>query len=152
MMMNKDQVIECIATGAFSGYAPVAPGTAGSLVGIPIWALFTWTLGPFYAAAVAGLIILAIWSADEMALQMDMKDPGCVVIDEIAGMVITLSGISFSVSGVVIGFLLFRVFDVFKPFPAGFLEKRFSGGTGIVLDDIAAGIMANLTLHLILLF
>ncbi|MGD2272190.1 MAG: phosphatidylglycerophosphatase A, partial [Desulfobacterales bacterium] len=78
------------------------------------------------------------------------EDPGCIVIDEIAGMMIVLVGVPLDWSTVVGGFIIFRLLDIIKPFPIRILERRFSGGFGIVVDDVAAGIMANLALRLVI--
>ena len=95
--------------------------------------------------------MLAIWVAQEAERQIKEKDPGCIVIDEIAGMMVTLLGLPFDPLTVVAGFLIFRILDIFKPFPARLLEKTIPGGAGVVLDDIAAGIWGNLVLRVILM-
>ncbi len=76
------------------------------------------------------------------------EDPGFIVIDEIAGMMVTLFGHPFTIGVVLAGFVLFRILDVLKPFPIGFLEARVPGGAGVVVDDVAAGIFGNGILHL----
>lgn len=80
---------------------------------------------------------------------MEIEDPGEIVIDEIAGIIITLAGIPLTVLSVIIGFFLFRFLDILKPFPIRNLEKKLSGGVGIVMDDVAAGVMANIALRII---
>ncbi len=140
-----------VATGGFVGYFPKAPGTMGSLVGL----LFCLALGSlprlWAVAGLALLVIIAVGVAHVAANLVGRKDPACIVIDEIAGMAFALAGINLSAATMVAGFLIFRVFDILKPFPVGWLDKRLSGGWGIVLDDIAAGVMANLVLRLVLL-
>ncbi len=79
------------------------------------------------------------------------KDPGCIVIDEIAGIGVTFLAIPFNIYWAILGFIVFRFFDILKPFPVNYLEKRFTGGLGVVIDDVAAGIMSNIVLQMILL-
>ena len=100
---------------------------------------------------VAALIFFAVWISGQAEKLLGAKDPGCIVIDEIAGMAVTFLGVSFSVPAAIIGFILFRFFDILKPFPVGYMEKRFSGGLGVVMDDVAAGAMSNVALQVILL-
>jgi len=95
-----------------------------------------------------GVTLIAVWSAHVVEQQLQVKDPGCVVIDEIAGMTVTMLGFPFTFGNCLAGFLLFRIFDIIKPPPARQLERRLSGGWGIVMDDIAAGIMANIALRI----
>ena len=94
--------------------------------------------------------MFAVWVAGQAEQLLGAKDPGCIVIDEIAGMAVTFLGVPFSVPAVIIGFVLFRFFDILKPFPVGYMEKRLSGGLGVVMDDVAAGVMSNVALHVIL--
>ena len=140
-----------LSTGFYIGYAPFAPGTLGSFEGL----FFCYLLSkiPLGAALVATLIFiaLAIWIAHEAEKVIASKDPGCIVIDEVAGMMVTLLGLPFTPVVALAGFLLFRVLDVFKPPPIRTVERKMTGGVGIVLDDILAGIIANLILRLILL-
>ncbi len=75
------------------------------------------------------------------------KDPGCIVIDEIAGIMVTLLGFQFHVGSALAGFIIFRFFDILKPFPIGTIDKRLTGGTGIVADDVAAGVLSNIILR-----
>ena len=131
------------------GYSPVAPGTAGSLAAVLIaFALHRFlAFGPLHFAVMAGgLLIPAIWSAHRVALEVERKDPGLVVIDEVVGQWITLAGMTtLGWKSWVAAFLLFRVLDVLKPPPARQFE-RLPGGAGIVLDDVMAGIYGALVL------
>ncbi len=136
-----------IATGGFVGYFPIAPGTMGSLVGLLFCLVFALLPLVWVWVGLFLLVGLAVWSAHLAAGYAGKKDPGWIVIDEIAGMTIALAGINLSLATAGAGFLLFRVFDVFKPFPVGWLDRRLSGGWGIVLDDIAAGLMTNAVLR-----
>lgn len=135
-----------IATLFGVGRFPIASGTAGSAVTLPLAAGLAW-LGPgVYVTASLLIIGVAIWSAESAESHFGLKDPHDVVIDETAGQLVALALVPLTVGWYAAGFLLFRVFDVLKPFPVRQLE-RVRGGAGIVLDDLAAGLYANLILH-----
>jgi phosphatidylglycerophosphatase A len=129
-----------LATWFGCGLVPVAPGTVGSLAAVLLAIPFART-SPWYLL-LAALILTpaAIWSADVTARQLSRKDPGLIVIDEVVGQWITLSGAAhLNWRSLILGFLLFRLFDVWKPFPARRLEA-LPGGLGIVADDMMAGV------------
>lgn len=136
-----------IGTGLGSGYSPVAPGTAGSAVGAVLLFAFAGRDPRVLAVACVMLFFVAVWSAGSVARSLGTKDPGVVVIDEILGMWVSVVGLPLTARNVVIAFFLFRAFDVLKPPPCRALE-RISGGRGIVLDDVMAGVYANLVLRL----
>ena len=147
-MLFRRHVVMCLATGCYVGSIPIAPGTLGSLVGLLVaWGLsfLTW---PLAVAATLGLMLAAVWIAKEAERQLDRKDPGCIVIDEIVGQCITLLSLPLTLGTCAAGFFLFRLFDIAKPPPARYLERRLSGGWGVVMDDVAAGIMAHIVLRL----
>ena len=96
------------------------------------------------------LILLAIWISGAAARRLKRKDPGCIVIDEIAGMVVTFIGLPFTLTTAVLGFILFRILDILKPFPIRMIDQRMSGGLGIVADDVVAGIFANIVTRILL--
>jgi phosphatidylglycerophosphatase A len=138
-----------IATAGFVGFVPVAPGTAGSAVGLFVYGV----LRAFDSSVGEGLAILlslvvGIWSADVVEQQLG-KDPGPVVIDEVLGMLVTLAFLNVTAVGAIVGFILFRVYDVVKPYPAARLEN-LHGGPGIMLDDVVAGIYGHLTMRLLI--
>ena len=141
-----------LATGGFVGNIPVAPGTFGSLLGIPLCYAFSKVGLPLAVSGMLGLIAVAIWIAQLAETITNQKDPGKIVIDEIAGMVVTLIGVPFHLTSVVTGFFIFRALDILKPFPIRLLERRISGGAGVVLDDVAAGIFSNILVRLALYF
>ena len=122
----------------------MAPGTAGAAVGAALfWPLAALSL-PLYAVTVTGVTFLGIWAADVADRSWGTKDDGRIVIDEIAGQLIALApllvlGGSRSLGWIVTGFVAFRVFDVWKPGPARWLEENMPGGAGVVLDDVMAG-------------
>jgi phosphatidylglycerophosphatase A len=144
-----------IATGAGSGYSPIASGTAGAAVGVLLfWPLSALSL-PVYAATVVGSIGLAIWAAERMCRAWGTEDDGRIVSDEIAGQLMTLLplvavGLAGSIGWVVTGFVLFRVYDVWKPGPVRWLEENLPGGFGVVMDDVLAGVFGALTLAALL--
>jgi phosphatidylglycerophosphatase A len=150
-MTISKKLILCAATGGFVGKIPFAPGTFGTLVGVP-FALLLLVIPPeFYGVYLISLVLLAIYVADQAEKIMEKKDPGCIVIDEIAGYVVTVSVVPVQVSTLVAGFFIFRFFDILKPGPAKYFENNFPGGAAVVLDDIMAGILSALVLWIIYL-
>ncbi|MDH4321004.1 MAG: phosphatidylglycerophosphatase A [Desulfobulbaceae bacterium] len=144
-----DKLIMFLATGFGAGYLPKAPGTWGTLVALPIHLLLVRTTPNHYAMIMAGLIVFGILIAGSAEKILDKADPGCVVIDEIAGMLITLIGAPLNWQAMVVGFALFRFFDILKPFPVNIADQRFHGGIGIMLDDLIAGLYGLLILQLL---
>ena len=145
-------LIMLIATGCYSGYLPKAPGTWGSLVGLLLFLLLQpLDLLP-YLAVVLVLFIAGTLAAGEAEKILDNRDPGVVVIDEIVGMLITMSGVPLTPLTLLLGFILFRIFDIAKPFPGNFFDQRFHGGLGIMLDDVVAGLYSLAVLHILVRF
>ena len=125
------------------GLAPVARGTVGSLAALPLAALAMWLGGSVTLATIAAVILaIGIWSTGIYARAAGIIDPDEAVIDEVAGQCLTLAVVPLAPLPYLIGFLLFRFFDVAKPFPIRWLEHRLPGGWGIMLDDIGAAIYA----------
>jgi phosphatidylglycerophosphatase A len=142
-----NQLALAVATFGYVGFFPIAPGTAGSLAALVLFAFVRWIGLPAVELAVIPVVlVVGVWAASGAEATLARKDPGPVVIDEVLGMLITLALQPVSLSGVVIGFLLFRVFDIVKPYPAGRLE-HLHGGLGIMLDDAMAGVYAWLALR-----
>ena len=139
-----------IATGCYSGYLPKVPGTWGSLVGLLLFYLLHTLSLPVYLAVVAGLLVVGSLAAGEAEKILDNRDPGVVVIDEIVGMLITMIAVPATAVNMILGFILFRIFDIVKPFPVNFFDQRFHGGLGIMLDDVVAGIYSLIILQLFL--
>ncbi|MFC1876037.1 phosphatidylglycerophosphatase A [Thermodesulfobacteriota bacterium] len=149
-MTMRKKVILFLSSGCLLGNMPFAPGSFGTLAGLPICWLLSG-IDPWISFILILLTVpFAVWIAGEAEKILGKKDPGAIVIDEIVGMALTLAGLPFNATTAGLGFILFRVLDITKPFPIRFLERRFKGGTGIVLDDMAAGIIANITLRIIL--
>ena len=132
-----------LATGCFVGNIPIAPGTFGTIAGL-LFCLFLSRAG-FLSATfiVVVFIIFAVWIAGEAEKIIKQKDPGRIVIDEIAGIMVTLLGLPFNFVSVISGFFIFRILDIIKPFPIRSIENKLSGGAGIVMDDVAAGFLGN---------
>ena len=139
-----------LATVLGVGYVPVAPGTCGSAVGLLVW--IVWPASPVVQATVIGaLFVIGSWSSGVAERHFGTTDPAPVVIDEVMGMLITLFLNPVSWAGAAGAFLLFRIADVVKPFPADRVE-RLSGGLGVMADDVVAAVYANLALRAILAF
>lgn len=140
-----------IATVGYCGYFPFAPGTVGSAAGLVFYALVWWIASPLFETMfIVGLFAAGVWAGTTAERYFGGVDPGPIVMDEVVGMLITLAFIpGLGWSGVLAGFLLFRVFDVVKPFPAGRFE-RLHGGLGVMADDAMAAVYANLSLRLLL--
>ena len=138
------------STGFYSGYIPFAPGTFGSLAGLPLCYLVLLCPLKIQVMVIVAVIVTGIWLADASEKLLGKKDPGCIVIDEIAGMLVTLAGLGFTFFTAVSGFVIFRILDILKPFPIRMLDRKVPGGAGIMIDDIVAGIIANITLRIIL--
>ena len=145
-----------VATGAGAGYSPFAPGTAGSAVGLLLfWPLASLSL-PLYAVTVVGTVCVGIWAAEQMCRLWSTQDDGRIVVDEIAGQLITLApllslGRAHSFGWVVTGFVLFRCLDVWKPGPVRWLDQNLHGGAGVVLDDVLAGVFGAVGLGVLVL-
>jgi phosphatidylglycerophosphatase A len=139
-----------LATVAYCGYFPIAPGTAGSAAGLVVYLLVRWTRSPILEAGLIAVVAaVGTWAATHAERYFGGIDPGPVVIDEVLGMLVTLAFIPVGWSGALAGFVIFRVFDVIKPYPANRLEK-LHGGFGIMADDAMAGIYANVALRLVI--
>jgi phosphatidylglycerophosphatase A len=151
-MLNQNAIVLYLATGCKSGYSPVAPGTAGSLAALLPCGLLSLLPLSVSTIFLIAFIVLAVWAAELAEGILGQKDPGCIVIDEFAGMMITLIGIHFTWQSVLSGFIIFRIMDILKPFPIRYLERTIPGGAGVVLDDVAAGVAAHLVLRLLCLF
>ena len=122
------------------GRAPLAPGTvASALTAAVLWLL---QLSPLALAGLALFVtVIGTWAADEAERALGRKDPGAIVVDEVAGMIVSVLGVPLTLPVLATGFLLFRVFDVVKPFPAN-VSQRLGGGVGVMIDDLIAGVYA----------
>jgi phosphatidylglycerophosphatase A len=135
-----------IATAGGAGYSPVVPGTAGSLV----TAIFLWLVPmsrPGLVAFFLAVTLVGIWAAQHAERYFGVKDASPIVIDEVAGMTLSVLAVPLTASTLIAGFFLFRVFDVVKPFPAHG-SQRLAGGVGVMIDDLIAGLYALVVLVL----
>jgi phosphatidylglycerophosphatase A len=138
-----------LATGFGVGYSPIAPGTLGTLVAILIYYFLSEISPPLYEITLIGFFFLSVWVSENAERFFRKKDDQRIVIDEIIGFLTTMLWVPKTIRFVIIGFFLFRFFDILKPFPIRRLEKGFKGGFGVVLDDVVAGVYANIVLRLI---
>jgi phosphatidylglycerophosphatase A len=138
-----------IATGFGVGYSPIAPGTLGTLVAILVYYFLSNIPFPLYEITLVGFLFFSVWVSGNAEIFFGKKDDQRIVIDEIIGFLISMLWVPKTIRFVIIGFFLFRFFDILKPFPIRRLEKGFQGGFGVVLDDVVAGVYANIVLRLI---
>ena len=143
-----DRILMFIATGAYSGYLPKAPGTWGSAVGVLLWLLIgRMELQPYLIVLII-LFFVGVVCGGAAEKIIDRVDPPLVVIDEIVGQLLALTMAPLHPVPILLGFLLFRLFDIWKPFPANWIDQHLCGGLGIMLDDVVAGFYALLVLQL----
>ncbi|MBU4176512.1 MAG: phosphatidylglycerophosphatase A family protein [Desulfurivibrionaceae bacterium] len=143
-----DRLFMTIATGFGAGYLPKAPGTWGSLLALPLHFFLSKLAPTHYALALGGIFFLGVITAGQAEKILDRKDPGVIVIDEVIGMLITLIGAPNNPLIWLLGFGIFRFFDIFKPYPIRIIDQRINGGMGIVLDDVLAGIYSCIVLQI----
>jgi len=141
-----------IATALGAGLSPIGPGTAGSLVALlPWWFLLRGLPTAWYFAVVAAGFLLGVWACGVCDRRLGLHDQGALVWDEVIGMWITLLAAPREWWWMLIGFALFRLFDIWKPWPVRLADRRVHGGFGVMLDDVAAGVYALAALQLIAL-
>lgn len=145
----KRKIVECLATGFYLGKIPKAPGTWGTLLGIPVVLLLKLGSPVFYMLGSIALLLLAVAICEMHEILTEQHDSGSIVIDEVVGFVITMTWLPATVPFFLAGFLVFRFFDILKPFPIGQIDKKIRGGLGTVLDDVAAGLISNFLLQMI---
>ncbi|MET1257024.1 phosphatidylglycerophosphatase A [Aliikangiella maris] len=139
--------IHFLSMGLGSGLAPIAPGTFGTLAVVPLYCLlapFSW---PIYLLVCLVCCLAGIFFCRYTADALGVHDHPAIVWDEFAGFLITMAGVAFSWQNIMLGFVLFRFFDIVKPWPIRWIDKQVSGGVGIMLDDIIAGIFAWISLY-----
>lgn len=142
-----------VATVFGAGLSPVAPGTVGSLVALPLAWLLHWAGGP--GLLVLGVVVVFFagwWAAGVYGERVGVADSSAIVIDEVAGQWLVLAAVPLDLIYFAIGFALFRLFDIVKPWPVGWADRRIKGGLGVMLDDVLAGIYGAAILLLVLWF
>ena len=142
--------IQFLSLGFGSGLSPYAPGTAGTLAAIPLF----WLMAPLplelYLGIVVLLFIIGIYLCQKTTDKLGAHDHSAIVWDEVVGYLLTMVAVPFDWRWVILGFFLFRLFDVWKPWPVRILDRRVGGGLGIMLDDVGAAVYAALSLQAIL--
>jgi phosphatidylglycerophosphatase A len=141
------RIIVGLATWGGLGFLPKAPGTFGTLGAIPLLLLLERLPPTRFMLAVVIFIGLAIFISELYQAPLGSHDSQQIVIDEVAGFLVTMMWIPLSVVSLVFGFVLFRALDIFKPYPISVIDRRIKGGLGVVTDDLAAGLVANIVLQ-----
>ena len=140
--------VHFLAYGFGAGLSPKAPGTLGTVAAIPIYLLLVWS-GPLaYGLFLAVALVAGAYICGYTARRLGVDDPSPVVWDEVVGYLITMLGAPFGVLWMLAGFLLFRLFDIWKPWPIRWLDRNVKGGLGIMLDDVAAAVFACVILNI----
>ncbi|MEK7386286.1 MAG: phosphatidylglycerophosphatase A [candidate division NC10 bacterium] len=142
-----DRVALVIATAGGAGYSPVAPGTVGSALTVAILWLVPFSPRGVIAFCVV-VTLVGIWAAGRAERVLGGKDPGAIVIDEVAGMTLSVLAFPLTLPTLAVGFVLFRIFDIVKPFPAR-VSQRARGGLGVMVDDLIAGLYSLAVLALL---
>lgn len=137
-----------LAVGLGSGLSPVAPGTAGTLVGVPLYLAASGLSTAHYLVLCAALFLLGVWACAAASRTLGVHDDPRIVLDEVIGFLVAMAGTPPSWASVAAGFALFRALDILKPWPINVLDRRLGGGLGIMLDDVLAGAGAAVVLHL----
>ncbi len=144
----KKPVVLFIAEGAYAGRSPYAPGTAGTVVGVLLYLLLKGVPLAWYVAACFAATGIGVWAAGEAEKMLGKKDAPSIVIDEIAGYLISMVLVPSGWGYIAAAFFLFRAFDVIKPWPLRGLQD-LHGGLGVVIDDVGAGIYTNIVLQIV---
>lgn len=141
--------VHLLALGFGSGLSPWAPGTMGTVAAIPIWWLLSQLPLAGYLAATALACVIGIWICERAANDFGVHDHPAIVWDEIAGFLITMILAPTGLLWVLVGFVLFRAFDIIKPWPIGWVDRHVGGGFGIMIDDVIAGVYAACVLQIV---
>ena len=148
--LNLKKPAHLLAFGFGSGLAPYAPGTFGTLVGIPFFLILSLLPVPLYVAVTLVLLVIGIRICDSCSRDLGVHDHGGIVWDEIVGYLIAMIAVPVEWHWMITGFLLFRFFDILKPWPIRWLDKQVHGGFGIMIDDVIAGLFALVCQHLLI--
>lgn len=143
--------IHFLAFGFGSGLSPVGPGTMGTLAAIPIYLLFNYLPLPYYILFTIVATLFAIWICDKSAKDIGVHDYSGIVLDEIVGFLWVMIAVPPKWYWILAGFLLFRLFDIWKPFPISWVDQHAKGGFGIVIDDVIAAVYAWVFLQVLVL-
>ena len=143
--------VHFLSLGFGSGLSPFAPGTFGTLAAVPLYLLIQPLSLPIYIVITVLALVLGFYLCGETAKALGVHDHGGIVWDEIVGFFITMIAVPLDWKWVLAGFILFRFFDIVKPWPIKWIDAKVSGGVGIMLDDVLAGIFALIGLHLLIM-
>ncbi len=142
--------VHFLAFGLGTGASPYAPGTVGTLLGIPlVWLMSDLTM-IWYLVITFALYVIGVWVCAKTSNDIGVHDHSGIVIDEVVGYLITMILVPVNLWTIAIGFLLFRFFDIIKPWPIRWLDKHVDGGTGIMIDDVLAGLFALAVIHVMI--
>ncbi len=144
---EKGNIVHMLAFGMGAGCSPKAPGTMGTLLAVAVYLPLSRLPLSIYLTILVAVVLIGIWLCDKTARDLGVHDHPGIVWDEVAGYLLTMVGAPFGWQWIVAGFLLFRLFDIWKPWPIGWLDRRVGGGLGIMLDDLLAGLFAALCLQ-----
>jgi phosphatidylglycerophosphatase A len=150
--MKNLKVLKLVATFFNIGKCTKAPGTVATLATIPLFILLSHLPDVIYMIVTFAVVILGIFAAQAYEVDASEHDSKEIVIDEVAGFLITMAMVPCTIKSVVVGFVLFRIFDIFKPWPINILDQKVKGGFGVMVDDIAAGIIASVIMQMILTY
>jgi len=148
--MNMRRLVLFLATNAGLGYSPLISGTVGTLAGLPVFYLLSGLSALHYGLVWLLLFGLATWAAEQAGRIYGVADDGRIVIDELAGYLVTVAFLPFTWGNALLGFVWFRLFDILKPPPVNWVDRNIKNGFGVVLDDVLAGVYAALALRLTL--
>jgi len=144
----KNSIAKLIATFFYVGLIPIGPGTFGTLATIPLFYFLSFSPLYLYLAITVVIILISVWASSIAEEIFGKTDPGQVVADEVCGFLVTMILVPPTISNIFLGFLLFRLFDIAKPYPTRKFES-LPGGWGIVMDDVMAGVYSCVTLHIL---
>jgi phosphatidylglycerophosphatase A len=144
-----DFLVKAVCTVFGLGYLPLIPGTFGSIAGVGLFYLLANVSALSYFLFILGIIVLGLATCGRMEKLVNKKDPGCIVIDEVSGMLVALSFIPLDFKIIFLAFLIFRILDTLKPYPAARVQNKH-GAVGIIGDDLIAGVYTNIVLQFIL--
>lgn len=150
-LFNLKNPVHFLALGFGSGLSPKAPGTVGTLAAVPLFLLCSGLDLPIYIAITVLMAIAGIWICDKASKDAGVHDHGAIVWDEIVGFFITMIAMPVNIETICVGFFFFRIFDIAKPWPISWIDRKVKGGFGIMIDDVVAGIFAMTIMGLIYL-
>lgn len=138
-----------IAFGFGSGAIPFAPGTFGTLVAVPLYLLMQSLSHGLYLFLLLLIIIGSSWLCDKVSNEIGVEDHQGMCLDEIVGFLVTMYAAPHGIKWIILGFIFFRIYDIWKPWPIQFIDEKVKNGFGMILDDVLAGIYALITIHIL---